>query len=256
MPATDAKQQLRSVRYWAIILASMCTVLVPGSTLAQVRLGPEAAGGNYSVQVMSWWDIPFRSIVRQRFDFSCGSAAVATLLTHQYGIKTPENEPFGAMWNAGDRATIKKAGFSMLDMKSYLQRRGFKAEGFKMTLDDFQKVTQPTIVLLNLDGYRHFVVVKGIRNGTVLLGDSVRGLTQYSLKDFGKAWNGIILGITQAPDKKLGGFNLANDWDPWARSPLNDHVGNDATGRLTDYLPPQYQITTQILLDVRVGTVP
>ena len=43
--------------------------------MAEVRLSGEA-GGNYRVQVMSWWDIPFRSVVRQQYDFSCGSAAV------------------------------------------------------------------------------------------------------------------------------------------------------------------------------------
>ena len=46
---------------------------VPGYA---VRLVNEA-GGNYEVYVMSWWEIPFRSVVRQQYDFSCGSAAMA-----------------------------------------------------------------------------------------------------------------------------------------------------------------------------------
>jgi predicted double-glycine peptidase len=223
---------------------------------AQVRLGPEAGGANYSIQVMSWWEIPFRSVVRQRFDFSCGSAAVATLLTHQYGIKTPEDIPFKAMWEAGDKAKIKKAGFSMLDMKLYLQKNGYKVEGYKLSLQDFGTLKQPGIVLLNLDGYRHFVVLKGIEGDTVLIGDPVRGLNKYSLTNFGKAWNGIFLAITDTPQKSPAIFNLATDWDPWAKSPLRNHSRDATIGSLTDNLAPRYQITPNILLDVRVGTVP
>jgi uncharacterized protein len=125
-------------------LALALTLSTMGS--AEVRLGVEATGGNYAVHVMTWWEIPFRSIVRQRYDFSCGSAALATLLTHHYGIRTPERQPFLAMWNNGDRVKIRKSGFSMLDMKSYLLSRGFKAEGYRMTVDELVKVSQPSIV--------------------------------------------------------------------------------------------------------------
>jgi uncharacterized protein len=223
---------------------------------AEVRLGPEAVGGgNYAVNVMTWWEIPFRSIVRQRYDFSCGSAAIATLLTHQYGIPTAERGPFMAMWNAGNRELIKKAGFSMLDMKSYLQARGFTAEGYRLTVDDLAKVAQPSIVLINLDGFKHFVVVKGVRNGQILVGDPVRGLNRYSYSEFGKYWNGIALAISKAPDKRPGWFNLARDWNPYATAPIEANAQTASIGDLTSHLPQAYQVTTQILLDVRVGTV-
>lgn len=231
-------------------------VLLPvRPALAEVRLGPEAVGGNYAVPVMTWWEIPFRSIVRQRYDFSCGSAAIATLLTHQYGIATPERAPFMAMWNAGNRDLIKKAGFSMLDMKAYLQNRGFRAEGYRLTVEDLAKISQPSIVLIDLDGFKHFVVVKGVRQGQILVGDPVRGLNRYSLPDFAKIWNGIALAITQAPDKRPGWFNLSRDWNPYARAPIEPNAQTASIGDLTTHIPQLYQVTTQILLDVRVGTV-
>jgi predicted double-glycine peptidase len=78
--------------------------------------------GPARVEVTSWRDIPFRTIVRQRYDFSCGSAAVATMLTYSYGLPTTENDAFSAMWSVGDQKKIIQSGFSLLDMKHYLNR--------------------------------------------------------------------------------------------------------------------------------------
>jgi uncharacterized protein len=222
---------------------------------AQVRLIPDAAGADYNIQVMSWWDIPFRTIVRQHYDFSCGSAAVATLLTHHYGVATTEQQPFAAMWNAGDRAKIKKAGFSMFDMKSFLDARGFQTEGYRMGIDDLRKSGRPTIVLLNLNGFKHFVVVKGVRGNIVLVGDPIRGLNKYDVGEFKKAWNGIALAIAKVPDGTRVGYNLARDWNPWSTAPIDEAAQDRTIGDVTDHLPPIYQLTPQILLDVRVGTV-
>lgn len=223
---------------------------------AQVQLNRET-GGDFNVSVMSWWEIPFRTVVRQRYDFSCGSAAVATILTHHYGRPTGEQEPFKAMWAKGDKELIRKVGFSMFDMKNYLTDLGYTTEGFRLKVEELQKVKRPVIVLLNLNGFKHFVVIKGISKDRILTGDSVLGLTQYSLSDFEKMWNGIALAIVKTPTGQKGSYNLTGDWGPWSQSPLEE--GNDALavsiGDLTSHLPPEYQLTPTILLDVRVGTV-
>lgn len=238
----------------ALIMGLLGGLAVPPAA-AEVRLtGPETSG-NYQLQVMTWWDIPFRSVVRQRYDFSCGSAAVATLLTYHYGAPTSETMPFRAMWEKGDREAIRKVGFSMLDMKTYLASRGFRAEGFRITAEQLTQVKRPTIVLMDLKGFKHFVVVKGVRGDRVLTGDSVLGLNEYSLSDFEKHWNGIALAIVEGGAKRPS-FNLAGDWGPWSQAPLEDDGSlRVSAGDLTTNLPPQYQLTPQILLDVRVGTV-
>jgi uncharacterized protein len=235
----------------ALVLAAQSS-----STNAEVQLSRES-GGDFSVSVMSWWEIPFRTVVRQRYDFSCGSAAVATILTHHYGRPTGEQEPFKAMWAKGDKELIRKVGFSMFDMKNYLTDLGYTSEGFRLKMEDLQSIKRPLIVLLDLNGFKHFVVIKGINQDRVLTGDSVLGLTQYSLKDFEKMWNGIALAIVKTPEPVRPKYNLAGDWGPWSQAPLEE--GNDAlavsVGDLTSHLPPEYQLTPTILLDVRVGTV-
>ena len=220
---------------------------------AEVRLSGEA-GGNYRVAVMSWWEIPFRTVVRQQYDFSCGSAAVATLLTYHFGRRTPEQAAFKHMWEAGDQEAIRKVGFSMLDMKSYLADIGLRAEGYRLGKDGLLKLDRPAIALLNLKGYQHFVVVKGVRNGRVLVGDPMLGLNEYALADFMNVWNGIAL-IVVKEGHAAPAFNLAGDWGPWSIAPMEDGAMHIASDDFTTNLPPSYQLTPQILLDVRVGTV-
>jgi predicted double-glycine peptidase len=161
------------------------------------------------------------------------------------------------MWDKGDKELIRKVGFSMFDMKNYLTDLGYTTEGFRLKVEDLQKVKRPVIVLLNLNGFKHFVVVKGVSKDRILAGDSVLGLTQYSLQDFGKMWNGIALAVVKTPSGQNARYNLAGDWGPWSQAPLEE--GNDALavsiGDLTSHLPPEYQLTPTILLDVRVGTV-
>lgn len=225
-------------------------VAVPAQ--ASVRIGGDS-NGYYTVQVKSWWEIPFRSVVHQEFDFSCGSAAVATLLTYHYSRPTDENVPFIKMWNEGNQEVIRKTGFSMLDMKHYLQGLGYQVAGFRLDAQKLAALDQPVIALLDIKGYKHFVVIKGTSAQEVLIGDPALGLRKMSMSDFTGAWNGIVLAIVDTPDHRKPVFNLASEWDPWARSPTRKGVDRRSIGDLTTFIPPVYQLTTQILINLRAG---
>ena len=222
---------------------------------AQVRLGLDA-GGNAEISVMSWWQIPFRSVIRQQYDFSCGSAALATLLNYHYHHPINEQQSFTAMWQVGDREAIKKVGFSLADMRSFLISEGYRSEGFKLTMTQLSQLRRPVIVLMDLEGFKHFVVVKGMQDGQVLTGDPMLGIVKYDARDFERYWNGIVLAIMSGPIQERPVYNLITDWNPWARAPLGDEASNQfSIGDLTTFLPPEYQISPTMLLDVRVGTV-
>ena len=241
-------------RPFHVLVIAASAAAASGTAAAEVRVGRES-GGEYRVGVMSWWDIPFRSIVRQRYDFSCGSAAIATMLTYHYGRPTGEREVFAQMWQSGDQTRIREVGFSMLEMKNYLDSVGYRTEGVRLTISELAQVRRPVIVLLDLNGFKHFVVVKGIGRGRVLVGDSVLGLTQYELDDFGAMWNNVALAVLNPPSRERPLFNLAGDWNPWSTAPIEDGSASlaAATGDLTTHLPPTYQLTPEFLLDIRVG---
>lgn len=247
----------RGMRALSGCAAACVAVAMVGATpaAAQVRLGPDA-GGNSETYVMSWWQIPFRSVVRQQYDFSCGSAAIATLLNYHYHHPMDERQSFAAMWRVGDREAIKKVGFSLADMRAFLNAEGYRAEGFKLTMDQLSQLRRPVIVLMDLEGFKHFVVVKGMQDGQVMTGDPMLGIVKYDTRDFERYWNGIVLAILSGPVRERPVYNLASDWNPWARAPLGEEASNQyAIGDLTTFLPPDYQLSPTMLLDVRVGTV-
>ncbi|HYF22245.1 MAG TPA: C39 family peptidase [Caulobacteraceae bacterium] len=205
---------------------------------AQVRLSGQG-GGTYTVGVTSWKDVPFRTVVRQQYDYSCGSAALATLLKFHYGVPVGEAEVFQGMWAGGDQAKITKVGFSFLDMKRHLEARGYKADGYRMSLDRLEQSKAPAIALIDLGNYRHFVVVKAVRGDKVLVGDPALGLKVWRRAEFEKMWNGVLFRINRRPDS-----NAAEDeWAPRPGARLDERLSDHDLSGFTRHLPPLYQLT-------------
>jgi uncharacterized protein len=200
----------------ALLLASLAALpALAGSMDLRVPYG-----GGYSVPVTSLKEARFRSTVRQQYDFSCGSAAVATLLTYQYGIPVDEAEVFRHMYATGDQPRIRAEGFSLLDMRRYLASRGFHADGFLVPLDKLLEQGLPAIVLVNDRGYRHFVVVRGLRHGRVLLADPARGARAIPVHDFERIWDNRVLFVVHNR-RELASFNQARDWSLAPSAPLD-----------------------------------
>jgi len=176
------------------------------------QLSTVGFGGAYRVQLVAHQDMPFRRVQRQAYDFSCGSAAVASLLTYHYGRPTPEADVYLAMWEAGDQDLIERDGFSMLDMRNYVIGRGLSMEGFRVTLDQIRTEGIPAITLINTSGFNHFVVIKGITDDRVLIGDPFVGTTVYDRAAFEEIWNGVILAIRDEAEQARATFNTEEEW--------------------------------------------
>ncbi|MGH7017396.1 MAG: C39 family peptidase [Caulobacteraceae bacterium] len=198
--------------------AALLAGLLPAPA-ARAQLDLVAAGGVYGVKVTSWRDIPFRTVVRQKYDYSCGSAALATLLRYQYGFDIDEAAIFKSMWAAGDKKKIQKVGFSLLDMKEYLDREDLDSDGYKLNYDELATIKDPSIAVISVGSYRHFVVIKGITVKKVLIGDPALGIRDYSRADFLKVWDGVVFLVHDRKGMK-GKFNLASDWQPWSKAPV------------------------------------
>lgn len=201
---------------------------------------PSMPGSGFRVDMGTMLDRRFYTVIRQRYDYSCGSAALATLMRYHYGINVGEEATFTGMWEKGDQATIRTAGFSLLDMKRYLAAHGLQTEGFRVTLDQIASTGVPGIALTVTKGYRHFVVIKGVSAQSVLIGDPSRGLVRYSRGDFGKIWDGLYFVITSARAVGQASFNRVAQWavvgpapltGPLSRPPDSDTVrlGSPAT---------------------------
>jgi hypothetical protein len=206
--------------------AALLTLIValPLGSQASTPVGVIGGQGNtYTVHLTSLKEARYKNTIHQKYDFSCGSAAVATLLTYQYGYPVDEQVAFEQMYTNGNQAKINKEGFSLLDIKRFLGANGFEADGFKVPLDRLEKENLPAIVLINEKGYHHFVVIKGMRNDRVLVGDPARGTRVIPLSHFMTVWtNGLLFVIHNR--RNLAVFNNPGDWKVAPMAPLNTAI--------------------------------
>jgi predicted double-glycine peptidase len=193
---------------------------------------PGFGGTDYSIPVTSMKNARQASTLLQQYDFSCGSAALATLLTHHYGYPINEQAVFEEMYLRGDQEKIRREGFSLLDMKRFLATLGFEADGFQQPLEKLLEARIPAIVLINENGYHHFVVVKGIRGDRVLIGDPAKGTSAVSRAAFESHWkNGLLFVIHNRME--VAKFNLASDWRVAPRAPLSAGINHEGLSNIT-----------------------
>jgi uncharacterized protein len=203
----------------------------------------QGAGGSFRVSVKSLNEKRWTNVVRQQYDFSCGSAAVATLLTYHYDMPVQEAQVFEEMFVRGDQPKIQAEGFSLLDMKHYLDRRGLRSDGFRMTLDKLADIGVPGIVLMNTGGYRHFVVVKGIEAERILVADPAFGTTIWPRDRFEAAWgNGIILAAREGIEVAQVHFGDIPDWQLRPKAPIGQAIDRSGLGSFTLTLPGRHEL--------------
>jgi predicted double-glycine peptidase len=226
-----------------------CARLVVGVFMAYFAASAPAAtlelsgiaGGRYALQVTSLKEARFKTTRQQQFDFSCGSAALATLLTYQYDTPVSEQAVFEQMFARGDKEKIKREGFSLLDIKSYLQSRDFQADGFELPLSKLAESGLPAIVLVVDKGYHHFVVVKGLRDGRILIGDPSSGTRAISLEAFEAIWQNKLLFVIHNKQSQAK-FNHEDDWRVAPRAPLTAGVNQSSlsTATMTKFGPGDF----------------
>jgi len=206
------------------VIPTLLTLALLFSSTASVEAGtvhiPGLSGSGLNVQVTSRKEALYSTTVPQHYDFSCGSAALATLLTHHYGTNVTEQELFTWMYEKGEQEKIRREGFSLLDMKNCLKAKGFQADGFYASLDKLADAGIPAIVLLDLKGYRHFVVVKGVTDKRVLIGDPASGIKVMKRDDFEEMWNGLVFIIRNRTLLAENNFNRLDEWRVQGQTPM------------------------------------
>ena len=148
------------------------------------------AGEQERRPVRSLLEIRQEGVIVQKWETSCAAAALATVLT--FSQNDPVTEKFVAqrMLRATDPIKVKvRGGFSLLDMKQFVETRGFKGTGYKgLSFKELLTLPSP-IVPIDFYGNAHFVVVRGLDPaGRVNLADPGFGNTSMSIDDFKSVW--------------------------------------------------------------------
>lgn len=200
-----------------------------------------AGAGNYDVPVTTFAERRFKTIYKQQYDFSCGSAALASLLTYHYDDTVDEQSVFTDMYKNGDQQKIQKQGFSLLDIKLYLERRGYRSDGFKINLDQLLNAKAPALTIINNNGYLHFIIIKGVNSEEVLVGDPALGVKVMPRDEFEAMWgNRILFLIHGKKDIAAKHFQDQQEWALRVKAPLGSAVDRASLGQFNMLQPGRW----------------
>ncbi len=217
-------------------------------------------------RVRSFKDLREEGVILQKLDYSCGAAALATVLSSFFQDQISEDIVIGFIFIHGQtpeeglKKYFRRKGFSLLDLKRFSEFRGYKAAGYKdMTLQDLVEVLQeervPLLVSINPFGYHHFVVVRGIQGNRIFLADPALGNITMTLARFESVWvDGIGFVLTKrplakapgvaAPDEELAAITAAGAPSSAKPPPSNAGPPSPLAIRPTEPVPDNEQLRT------------
>ncbi|HVG53066.1 MAG TPA: C39 family peptidase [Vicinamibacterales bacterium] len=155
---------------------------------AQIGIG---SGLRADAPAASMKELRDQNVIKQRSDFSCGAAALATLLRYGFGENVTERDILVGMFDPLDekeKAIRRATGFSLLDLQQVAQARGYNAQGFRLDPEQLARLGAPVIVFIEPRGYKHFAVLRGVRDGRVYLADPSRGNIRMPVHTFLDGW--------------------------------------------------------------------
>ena len=154
----------------------------------------------------------YKHVVKQEYDYSCGSAALATLLNYYLGEKLTEQQVIQGLMQHGEADKIQqRRAFSLLDMKRFCEVLGYNASGYKAEFDDLKALNKPAIVPITLFGYKHFVVYRGIYGNHIFFADPYRGNMSFTVEQFLKMWSENIVFIVSSDVVRTNALRLRNE---------------------------------------------
>ncbi len=180
----------RSTATWFAIFGLILGAGGPWARAANVSVG---SGTRVELPLRSLKDLRDEGLVRQRFDYSCGAAALATILRYGFGDEVTERDILTELFellSEDEEGLRRKEGFSLLDLQRVAQARGSKAQGFRLEPQFLSKLAGPVIVFIQPRGYKHFAVLRGVRGDRVYLADPSRGNVRMPAYTFLDGWLG------------------------------------------------------------------
>ena len=95
--------RLRSTAAALCLFAAAALPAVPAGAGSVLLENVGIGGGAITMNVESFQEKKYKATLAQQYDFSCGSAALATLLTYNYNIPVSEQDVFKEMFDNGDK---------------------------------------------------------------------------------------------------------------------------------------------------------
>lgn len=145
----------------------------------------------FSQRVWSWTELRTKNIVMQRRDYSCGAAALATIVKYHLGDNVDEDYFLDGLDKLLTPEQIQdriKNGLSLADLRRVAVADGYEAVVTRLTFDQLAEAKVPLLVGIAEGKYKHFVVYRGTNYRWVYLADPIRGQVHLTPCEFVQQW--------------------------------------------------------------------
>ncbi len=150
---------------------------------------------------VSYLDLRYIGVIEQSNEYTCGAAAVATLLTYFYGVSTSESDVLNLVYEAmrarGEKPS-QEQGLTAYDLKEALKAKGITSKGFLVKpaalQDYFSRGGLPVIIHLTKPE-KHFEVAVGMIGDQIVIADPSWGRSIIPLSELVKqrGYDGVVL---------------------------------------------------------------
>lgn len=150
------------------------------------------------IRPVSHLALRFEATVPQVFDYTCGAASVATILTYYWGRPTGEKDAIDALrarYSLEEIALRRETGLSFDDLVVIAERLGFAAEGARIEAAELAKLEGPVIVHLDKRRFQHFAVLRRVGDGVYYVSDPIVGQRAMDAEEFRREFTGRVLAI-------------------------------------------------------------
>jgi uncharacterized protein len=180
----------------------------------------------FAKSTCNWMQIRKMHIVMQQRDYSCGAAALATILKYFWGDNVTEDQILLTIAKILTPEEMKdriKKGLAISDIRRAAVDMGYLSTIGTLTFKQLTESKVPLIVGISPEGYDHFVVYRGVDCDYVYVADPIRGNIRIPIPEFVCQW------------QKNGALVVAKpDVDPPIISPLSVRCDEVRLGELNN----------------------
>ena len=169
------------------------------------------------IYVPAWKELRQRNIVMQKRDYSCGAAAMATVLRYYWGDDVTEDKiliVLLATLTPDETKDRFKHGLAISDLRRTAVKMGYQSSIGTMSLENLAGARLPLIIPLKVEEQDHFVVYRGMAAGRVYLADPIRGNVRPTITEFRQQWQkNAILVVVKPGEPPRDRSPLSIRWD-------------------------------------------
>jgi predicted double-glycine peptidase len=153
----------------------------------------------------NWLDLRKKNVVMQQRDYSCGAAAVATLIRYHWEDDVTELQLLREVVRMLTVEELKeriKNGLSLTDLRRLSVRMGYLATIGRLDFEKLRESKIPLVVGIVVNDFDHFVVYRGTDGYWVYLADPARGNIRIPASEFLEQWqkNLALVIVKKGPD--------------------------------------------------------